>query len=163
MQIHFDACILLEKKNGSWARKLYVPPSEVDVSSNNGSSEYDKNENQAVEARTSKNANVTPILSKEGVEAMADACHPSQIGWNEVEASDNLTAQISSLCTRLEEMALANDRYLTSLETHIDGFQEEFKAGMQVIWGQHDEMMAFLRGHFPLHGPDHIWPFLHFP
>ena len=73
---------------------------------------------------------MTPIPSKEGVRATTDAYHPSHIGRNEAEASDNLTAQISSLGTLLEEMALANDRWLTSLETRIDGFQEEFKAGM---------------------------------
>ncbi|WJZ87432.1 hypothetical protein VitviT2T_006811 [Vitis vinifera] len=144
------------KKYGSWARKSSIPLSKVDVSLDNGSSENDENENQAIEARTSENANVTPIPSKEGVGATADAYHPSQIGRNEAEASDNLTTQISSLGTHLEEIALANDRHLTSLETCIDGFQEEFKAGMQVIRGQHDEMMAFLRGHFPLHGQDHI-------
>ena len=128
----------------------------MDVSSDNGSSEDVENENQVVEARTSENANVTPIPSKEGVRATTDAYHPSHIGRNEAEASDNLTVQISSLGTHLEEMTLANDRRLTSLETRIDGFQEKFKAGMQVIRGQHDEMMAFLRGHFPLHGRDHI-------
>ena len=53
-------------------------------------------------------------------------------------------------------MALANDRCFTSLEIRIDGFQEEFKAGMKVIRGQHDEMMVFLRAHFRLHGRDHI-------
>ena len=120
----------VRKKYGSWARKSVVPPSEVDVSSDNGSSEDDENENQAIEARTSENENVTPIPSKEGVGATTDAYHPSHIGRNEAEASDNLTAQISSLGTRLEEMTLANDQRLTSLETRIDGFQEEFKAGM---------------------------------
>ena len=146
----------VRKKDGSWARKSVVSPSEVDVSSDNGSSEDDENENQTIEARTSENENVTPIPSKEGVGATMDAYHPSHIGRNEAEASDNLTVQISSLGTHLEEMTLANDRRLTSLETRIDGFQEKFKAGMQVIRGQHDEMMAFLRGHFPLHGRDHI-------
>ncbi|KAJ9689237.1 hypothetical protein PVL29_014749 [Vitis rotundifolia] len=133
------------KKDGSWAKKSSVPSSEVD-----------ENENQDVEVRPSENANVTPIPSKDGVRARADADHPSQIGRNDAEASDNLKAQISSLGTCLEEMALANDRRLTSLENRIDGFQEEFKASMQVIRGQHDEMMVFLRSHFPLHGPDHI-------
>ena len=99
---------------------------------------------------------MTPIPLKDGAGARADAYHPSQFDRNEVEASDNLTAQISSLGTRLEEMALANDRRFTSLETRINGFQEEFKAGMQVIRGQHDEMMVFLQAHLPLHGRDHI-------
>ena len=97
---------------------------------------------------------MTPIPSKDGVGARANAYHPSQFGQNEAEASDNLTAQISSLGTRLEEMALANGQRFTSLETRINDFQEEFKAGMQVIRGQHDEMMVFLRAHFPLHGRD---------
>ena len=60
--------------------------------------------------------------SKDGVGATADAYHPSHIGQNEAKASDNLTAQVSSLGTRLKEMTLANDWRLTSLETHIDGF-----------------------------------------
>ena len=99
----------VRKKYGSWARKSVVPPSEVDVSSDNGSSEDDENENQAIEARTSENENVTPIPSKEGVGATTDAYPPSHIGRNEAKASDNLTAQIISLCTHLEDMALAND------------------------------------------------------
>ena len=67
------------------------------MSSDNGSSKDDENENQTVEARTSKNANVTPIPSKEGVGATADAYHPSHIGQNEAEASDNLTAKLALL------------------------------------------------------------------
>ncbi|KAJ9691536.1 hypothetical protein PVL29_013652 [Vitis rotundifolia] len=125
----------VRKKNGSWERKSSVPPSEDE--------EY---KNQDVEARTSKNANVTPIPLKDGVGARVDAYHPSQIGRNEAETSNNLTAQISSLGTYLEEMTL----------TRIDGFHEEFKASMKVILGQHDEMMLFLRAYFPLHGQDHI-------
>ena len=35
----------VRKKDGSWARKSVVPSSEVDVSSDNGSSEDDKTEN----------------------------------------------------------------------------------------------------------------------
>ena len=64
----------------------------MDVSSDNGSSEDVENENQVVEARTSENANVTPIPSKEGVRATTDAYHPSHIGRNEAEALDNLSA-----------------------------------------------------------------------
>ena len=89
---------------------------------------------------------MTAISSNDGVEAKAVADHPSQIARNEAKASNNLNAQISSLGTRLEEMALSNDRRLTSSEQHIDGFQEEFKSGMQVIRAQHNELMAFLRG-----------------
>ncbi|KAJ9693409.1 hypothetical protein PVL29_012259 [Vitis rotundifolia] len=133
-----------------------VLPSEVDVSSDNGPSQDKEYENQDVEGRTSENANVTRIPSTGGVRARADANHPSQIAKNDAKASDNLNAQISSLGTCLEEMTLANDRRLTSLENHIDGFHEEFREGMQVIQGQHDEMMVFLQSHFPLHGPDHI-------
>ncbi|KAJ9671085.1 hypothetical protein PVL29_027195 [Vitis rotundifolia] len=93
----------VRKKYGSWERKSFVPPSEVDVSSKNGSSQDE----------ASENANMTAIPSKDGVGAMAVADHPSQI--------------------------------------------EEFNAGMQVIQGQHDEMMVFLRAHFPLHGPFYIF------
>nr|CAN67399.1 hypothetical protein VITISV_025965 [Vitis vinifera] len=118
--IHF-----VQKKDGSWERKSSVPPSEVYVSSDNGLSQDEEYENQDVEARTSENANVTSIPSKDGA-----------------EASDNLTAQISSLGTRLEEMALANDRCFTSLEIRIDGFQEEFKAGHRLIIGSRVPMMA---------------------
>ena len=35
----------VRKKDGSWARKSVVPSSEVDVSSDNGSSEDDETEN----------------------------------------------------------------------------------------------------------------------
>ncbi|WJZ84570.1 hypothetical protein VitviT2T_004170 [Vitis vinifera] len=80
----------------------------------------------------------------DGAKAVAD--HPSQISRNEAKASNNLNDQIRSLGTRLEEMALSNERRLTSLEQRIDGFQEEFKLGMQVIRAQHDELMEFLRG-----------------
>ena len=51
----------VRKKYGSWARKSFVPSSKVDLSSDNRSFEYDENENQVVEARTSENENVTPI------------------------------------------------------------------------------------------------------
>ena len=65
---------------------------------------------------------MTAIPSNDGVRATTVVDHPSKIGRNEVEASDNLNAQISSLGTRLKEMALANDRRFTCLEDHIDGF-----------------------------------------
>ena len=87
---------------------------------------------------------MTPIPSKDGVGARANADHSSQIGRNDAEASNKFNAQINSLGTHLEDMALNNDWRLTSLENRIDGFQEQFKAGMQVIRGEHDEMMVFL-------------------
>ena len=146
----------VRKKYGSWAKKSSVPPSEVGVSSDNGSSEDEEYEDQDVDCITSEKANVTRIPSTGGVRARADANHPSLIRPDDSEASDNLNAQISSLGSRLEEIVLANDRRLTSLENRIDGLHEEVKEGMQVIRGQHDEMMVFLRSHFPLHGPDHI-------
>ena len=146
----------VRKKDGSWARKSSVPPSEVDVSSDNRSSEDEEYEDQDVQGRTHAKANVTQIPSTGGVRARALTNHPSLIGPDDSEASDNLNAQIKSLGTRLEEIVLANDRRLTSLENRIDGLHEEVKEGMQVIRGQHDEMMVFLRSHFPLHGPDHI-------
>ena len=152
----------VRKKYGSWAKKSSVPPSEVGVSSDNGSSEDEEYEDRDVKWRTSEKENVTRIPSTGGVRARADANHPSLIGPNDSEASDNLNAHISSLGTCLEEIVLANDRRLTSLENRIDGLHEEVKEGMQVIWGQHDEMMVFLWSHFPLHGPDQIWPLLHF-
>ena len=52
-------------------------------------------------------------------------------------------------------MTLVNDGHLTSLEQRIDSFQEEFKAGMQVIRDQHDEIMTFLRAQFRPHDPTH--------
>ena len=90
--LHFSTYILLRKKDGSWAKKSFVPPSEVDVSLDNRSSQDEEYENQDVEGRTSENANVTPIPSKNGVGVRTDAYHPSQIGRNDVEASDNLNA-----------------------------------------------------------------------
>ena len=146
----------VRKKDGSWARKSSVPPSEVDVSSDNGPSKDEEYEDQDVQGRTHAKANVTRIPSTGGVRDRALTNHPSLIGPPDSEASDNLSAQINSLGTRLEEIVLANDRRLTSLENRIDGLHEEVKEGMQVIRGQHDEMMVFLRSHFPLHEPDHI-------
>ena len=49
----------VRKKDGSWARKSSVPPSEVDVSSDNGSFEDEEYEDQDVEGRTVEKANVT--------------------------------------------------------------------------------------------------------
>ena len=75
--IHF-----VRKKDGSWERKSSVPPSEVYVSSDNEFSQDEEYENQDVEARTSENANVTSIPSKDGVGAKANTYHPSQF-WSE--------------------------------------------------------------------------------
>ncbi|KAJ9691570.1 hypothetical protein PVL29_013682 [Vitis rotundifolia] len=100
----------------------YVPPSEVDVSSDDESSQDEEYENQDVEGRGFENANVTTIPSNDGVGAIVVADHPSQIGRNDAEASDNLNAQIYSLGTHLEEMVLANERRFTCLEDRIDGF-----------------------------------------
>ncbi|KAJ9672799.1 hypothetical protein PVL29_026148 [Vitis rotundifolia] len=120
----------VRKKDGSWARKSSVPPSEVDVSSDNGSSEDEEIEDQDVEGRTSEYANVTRIPSTGGVRDRADVNHPSLVGTNDSQALDNLNVQISSLGTRLEEIVLANDRRLTSLENRIDGLHDEVKDGM---------------------------------
>ncbi|KAJ9671234.1 hypothetical protein PVL29_027294 [Vitis rotundifolia] len=99
----------VRKKDGSWQKKSSILHSEVDVFSDNGSSKEEEYESQDVEARTFQNANVTPIPSKDGVGVREDAYHPSQIGRNAAEALDNLTTQINSLGTYLEEMTLAND------------------------------------------------------
>ena len=82
----------VRKKDGSWARKSSVPPSEVDVSLDNGSSEDKEYEDQDVEGRTSEKANVTRIPSTGGVRARADANHRSLIGLDDSETSDNLNA-----------------------------------------------------------------------
>ena len=117
------------KKNGLWGRKSFMPHSKVDMSSNNDSSE-EENENEDVEGRCTENENATALPSNNGVKAKMTIDHPSQIARNEVKASDNLNAQISSIGMSLEEMTLANDWRLTSLKQHINGFQEEFKASM---------------------------------
>ena len=82
------------KKNGLWGRKSFVPPLEVDVSSDDDSSE-EENKNVDIEERDTKNENAIGILSNNGVGAKAVVDHSSQIARNEVEASDNLNAQIS--------------------------------------------------------------------
>ena len=71
-----------------------MPPLEVDVSSDDDSSE-EENKNVDVEERDIENENAIGILSNNGVRAKAVVDHSSQIARNEVEASDNLNAQIS--------------------------------------------------------------------
>ncbi|WKA01407.1 hypothetical protein VitviT2T_019689 [Vitis vinifera] len=92
--------------------------------------------------KTSKGAPCTgnkgkrPVVEKSIEGARANADHSSQIGRNDAEASNKFNAQINSLGTHLEEMALNNDWRLTSLENRIDGFQEQFKAGERWLLGQ---------------------------
>ncbi|KAJ9691724.1 hypothetical protein PVL29_013801 [Vitis rotundifolia] len=54
-------------KDGSWERKSSVPPSEVDVSSNDGSFD-EENENEDVEGRGTENENAIEIPSNDGQE-----------------------------------------------------------------------------------------------
>ena len=63
----------------------------------------------------------------------------------DVESLDNLNVQINSIGTRLEEMTLANDGLLISLKWRIEIFKEDFKASMQLLRGQYEKMMAFLK------------------
>ena len=114
-RLHF-----LSNKDGSWERKSFVPPLEVDVSSDDGSSN-EENENEGIEERGIENENATEIPLNNGTGAKAVANHSSQIARNEAEASYNLNAQINSIGMHLEEMVLTNDGHLTSLEC-IDSF-----------------------------------------
>ncbi|KAJ9678744.1 hypothetical protein PVL29_020820 [Vitis rotundifolia] len=77
------------KKNGSLKRKPYVPPLEVDVSSDDEAL-MKENENDNVGGRRTKNENAIKLLSNDGAGAKAVADHPSQTARNKVETSDNL-------------------------------------------------------------------------
>ena len=59
--------------------------------------------------------------------------HPSERARNKAKVSDNLNVEIRYIATHLEEMALANDGQLTSLERRIDRFKKDFQASKQVI------------------------------
>ncbi|KAL6341934.1 hypothetical protein AAG906_038179 [Vitis piasezkii] len=72
----------------------------------------------------------------------------------------DLSAQISSLGTRMEELALVHDSRFYSIEEHLDqyqaGFTSQFEHLVQRIErlesrqeSQHEEMMAYLRSVFP--------------
>ncbi|KAJ9691721.1 hypothetical protein PVL29_013798 [Vitis rotundifolia] len=54
-------------KDGSWEGKSFMPPSDVDVSSNNGSSD-EENENEDIEGRGAENENAIEISSNDGQE-----------------------------------------------------------------------------------------------
>ncbi|RVW30331.1 hypothetical protein CK203_094507 [Vitis vinifera] len=57
----------------------------------------------------------------------------------------DLSAQISSLDTRMEELAVVNDIRFYSMKNHMD--QIERIESLQE--SQHEEMMAYLRSVFP--------------
>ena len=72
----------------------------------------------------------------------------------------DLSAQISSLGTRMEELAVVHDTHFYSVEDRIDqyqaGFTSQFEQLAQRIEllesrqeSQHEEMMAYLRSVFP--------------
>ena len=87
-----------------------MPSLDVDVSLDYEASK-EKNENHDVEGGGTENENVIEIPSNNGARVEAIADHSSQIAKNEVKASDNLNAHISSIGTHLKEttIAIAND------------------------------------------------------
>ena len=84
----------VHNKDGSLERKSFVPPSELDMSSDDKSSN-EENENDDVEGRCIENKNETKIPSNNGAGVKAVANHSLKITRNEVEASNNLNAHIS--------------------------------------------------------------------
>ena len=72
----------------------------------------------------------------------------------------DLSAQISSLGTRMEELAVVNDTRFYSMEDRIDQYQTSFTSHFEHLEQrlgrieermdqQHEEMMAYLRSVFP--------------
>ena len=72
----------------------------------------------------------------------------------------DLSTQISSLGTRMEELAVVNDTYFYSMEDHINQYQTDFTSQFEHLDQrlgrlqermdhQHEEMMAYLRSVFP--------------
>ena len=84
----------VHNKDGSLERKSFVPPSELDMSSDDKSSN-EENENDDVKGRCIENKNETKIPSNNGAGVKAVANHSLKITRKEVEASNNLNAHIS--------------------------------------------------------------------
>ncbi|KAL6341420.1 hypothetical protein AAG906_032539 [Vitis piasezkii] len=72
----------------------------------------------------------------------------------------DLSAQISSLGTRMEELAVVHDTRFSSMEDHIDHYEADFTSQFEHLVerierlesrqeSQHEEMMAYLRYVFP--------------
>ena len=72
----------------------------------------------------------------------------------------DLSAQISSLETRMEELAVVSDTHFYSMEDHINQYQTDFTSQFEHLDQrlghieermdqQHEEMMAYLRSVFP--------------
>ncbi|KAL6311961.1 hypothetical protein AAG906_007451 [Vitis piasezkii] len=64
----------------------------------------------------------------------------------------DLSAQISSLGTRMEELAVVNDTRFHSMEDRIDEYQTDFTSQFEHLdrrLGRLEEMMAYLRSMFP--------------
>ncbi|KAL6331671.1 hypothetical protein AAG906_014321 [Vitis piasezkii] len=72
----------------------------------------------------------------------------------------DLSAQIISLGTRMEELAVVNDTRFHSMEDRIDEYQTDFTSQFEHLDQrlghleermdqQHEEMMAYLRSVFP--------------
>ena len=72
----------------------------------------------------------------------------------------DLSAQISSLGTRMEELAVVHDTRFYSMEDCIDQYQADFTSQFEHLVqrierlerrqeNQHEEMMAYLRSVFP--------------
>lgn len=69
------------------------------------------------------------------------------------KSSNTLIVQINSISTYLEELTLDIDGQLTYLEEQIDRFHKDFNDGIELLRGQHEEMMKFLKAQFPPHDP----------
>ena len=67
--------------------------------------------------------------------------------------SNDLSAQMNSLGTHLEDMALVIDHRLTSMEGQFEWFQEDFNAGIQLLKSQHEGMRPFLQAKFSPQDP----------
>ena len=72
----------------------------------------------------------------------------------------DLSAQISSLGTRIEEFVVVSDTQFYSMEDHIDQYQAGFTSQFEYLQqrikhiedrleSQHEDMMAYLRSMFP--------------
>ena len=75
---------------------------------------------------------------------------PNHVPWMD------LSAQINSLGTRMEELAVVNDTCFYSMEDRIDQYQTGFTSQFELLDQrlgrmdqQHEEMMAYLRSVFP--------------
>ncbi|RVX10230.1 hypothetical protein CK203_016183 [Vitis vinifera] len=132
--------------DGSWIRRAEQPPHKTG----------DRNRCILEMRRRSRSERWMPSFTEPShIEIPSQAPHaPDHAPWMD------LSTQISSLGTRMEELAVVNDTYFYSMEDHINQYQTDFTSQFEHLDQrlrhieermdqQHEEMMAYFRSVFP--------------